>query len=190
MNMTEQQIAIVVGFAFGVVLHRIGATNPNLVINMLRLRNFHLMKVILAALGLSTLALYLGIEFSMIDVTHLDIKRATYGVIAGGAIFGLGWTLSGYCPGSAIVAFAEGRLDALVFILGGLIGSFIFMLTYKYFDDGFLFHAIQNSNLNIGMTIGQVKGLVNPYLVPVSALYTGIILAALKLIIAFLLPNR
>ena len=44
----------------------------------------------------------------------------------GGLLFGLGMVIGGYCPGTAIASLATGKLDALVFIVGFLIGSLVF----------------------------------------------------------------
>jgi uncharacterized membrane protein YedE/YeeE len=66
---------------------------------------------------------------------HFDIKP-TYvlGVGVGGLIFGVGFALAGYCPGTCVVGVAEGRRDALVALLGGIIGAALFTIVYSMID--------------------------------------------------------
>lgn len=53
-------LAIILGTLFGFVLHRIGAANPQNIINMLRLKDFHLMKTIIWGISLSSALLFFG----------------------------------------------------------------------------------------------------------------------------------
>ena len=62
---------------------------------------------------------------------HFDIKPAyVVGVLLGGLVFGVGFALSGYCPGTCVVGIGEGRKDAIVAILGGVVGALAFTLVY------------------------------------------------------------
>ncbi len=61
----------------------------------------------------------LSAEFRVSALTRVDRR-----LLAGSAIFGVGWGLVGYCPGPALVALAGGLRDALVFVPAMLAGSF------------------------------------------------------------------
>ena len=134
--------AIIVGFMFGFVLQKIGAANPHNLINMLRLKDFSLMKSILLGIGGSSFALFVLLSLGLMDVSHISVKGAYVGVIVGGAILGLGWSISGFCPGTGVVAAGTGRKDAMFFIIGGLTGAFLFTLAYSYLKETFLFDDI------------------------------------------------
>lgn len=131
-------LAIFLGTLFGFVLHRVGASNPQNIINMLRLKDFHLMKAILFAVSLSCALLFLGIEAGLINSAHLSVKSSYWGVIFGGALLGAGWAIAGYCPGTGVAAIGEGRKDAMVFVVGGLFGALVYMLSYSWIKDTFL----------------------------------------------------
>jgi len=126
----EILLAILIGAAFGFVLDRVGATNPNYIIRMLNLSNLHLMKTILAGIGVASIFLFGGLLLGLVDPGHLSVKTAYLGVFIGGLLLGLGFAVAGYCPGTGLTALATGRVDALFFVIGGLVGAGAYMLTY------------------------------------------------------------
>ncbi|MBE9530650.1 MAG: hypothetical protein IMF00_05210 [Proteobacteria bacterium] len=69
-------LAILTGGLFGFVLHRVGAANPQNIINMQRLKDFHLIKVILFAIGFSSLILFLLLFLGLIDEGHINVKTS------------------------------------------------------------------------------------------------------------------
>lgn len=179
-------LAIILGTAFGFALDYSQAANPQKVINMLRLKDFHLMKVILFAIGFSSLILFVLMAFNLIDAGHFSVKSAYVGVIVGGAILGIGFAISGYCPGTGIVAAGRGRKDALFFILGGLLGSLVFMLIFGSIKDTFLFDKIGDGAISLVVTNPQKYTSLFDN---ISALYIAGPIAVLFMGIAFLLPK-
>jgi len=122
--MTKILLGLFSGIAFGFVIQRVGATNPD------RMARAHLMlesdipKFMLTAVMLSAIGLYglqtVGVGRTLILPTSL----VATGLAA--VIFGIGWGLSGYCPGTAWAALGEGRMDAVFAFLGGLAGTACF----------------------------------------------------------------
>ena len=140
-------LAIVIGAAFGFVLDRTGATNPNWIVKMLNLRNLHLAKTILMAIGVGSILMFAGQMTGLVDVGHMSVKTAYVGVFVGGLVMGFGWAFSGYCPGTSVTAAASGRKDALFFIAGGLLGAAAYMVTYASVT------AIQGDLLGIALGV-------------------------------------
>ena len=97
-------LAIILGAFFGYALYKVGATSPKKILSMLRLENLHLAKVILFAIGLSSVLLYLANLVGIFNIDHLSVKSLNTGVILGGIIFGLGFGSIGTCPGTCVGA--------------------------------------------------------------------------------------
>lgn len=179
-------LAIVLGLLFGFSLQRVGASNPQYIINMLRLTDLHLMKVILLAIGLSSAALFLGAYYGVIDPSHFSVKSSYTGVIVGGIILGIGWAVSGYCPGTGVAALGDGRKDAVAFILGGLAGAFIYMLVFGNIMNSALFNKIAGGEVTLATT-GN-KGY--PALIGTNGLVVALIFSIIFILISWILPSK
>jgi len=175
--------AICLGTLFGFVLHRVGATNPHLIINMLRLKDFHLMRAILLGIGFASSLLFIGMATGMIDPGHLSVKSSYWGVPIGGIILGIGWALAGYCPGTAVAALGEGRKDGAVFVLGGLAGAFAYMLVFAKVKNTFLMDKISGGKVTLAQTESSYDAIIHgvPGIVVALAFAMVFILIALKM---------
>ncbi len=183
--MSSVILALIFGLLFGFVLQKSGAANPHRIINMLRLKDFHLVKVILLAIGLSSLLLFSLTAIGIIS-PHFSVKTAYVGVIVGGLIFGAGWAVSGFCPGTSVVGVGAGRKDALVFILGGLAGAFVFMLMYGGLKGGMLFEKIFGGKATLADTgIKKYHTIIEG----IPSLYVAGGIAVLLIGIAIILPD-
>ena len=180
-------LAIIAGSAFGFVLDRVGATNPNYIIHMLRLSKLHLMKTILMGIGVSSVLMFAGILVGLIDVGHMSVKAAYVGVFVGGILLGLGFAVAGYCPGTGLTAAATGRKDAWFFILGGLLGAGAYMATYSEIAAT----GILDNILGGKVTVAAIAGTKYPSLFDaMSGELVGIILGIAFIAIAYVLPDQ
>ena len=112
------------GIAFGFIIQRVGATNPQKMVlaHLMRERyipQFMLIVVMVAALGV------FGLEAAGTGTTRV-LPTSLVATGLGGVLFGIGWGLSGYCPGTCWAAVGEGRMDAIFALLGGLLGTAAF----------------------------------------------------------------
>lgn len=180
-------LAIVVGGLFGFVLDRVGATNPNLIIGMLRLGRLHLMKAILLGIGVGSILMFSGLLAGVLDPSHLSVKTAYTGVFVGGALLGLGFAVAGYCPGTGLAAAATGRRDALFFILGGLAGAAAYMGSYSWVKSTGLLDTVVGGKTTLGSIGGTQFAALFAGL---PGEWIGIAVGAVLIVIAILLPNR
>ena len=125
--MTTILLSLAIGAVFGVILQRVQVSNPDLIQGTLALRDLTVLKFLLLAIGVG--AVGVG-ALTALDLAHLRFKGLPLlSVIGGGLIFGGGFALAGYCPGTCVVGAAEGRKDALFALSGGLLGA----LAYAFF---------------------------------------------------------
>jgi hypothetical protein len=154
---------------------------------MLRLADFHLMRVILFGIALSSAILFTGLTLGVFDPSHLSVKTSYWGVIIGGVILGVGWALAGYCPGTGVAALGEGRKDAIFFIAGGLVGAWLYMITYSAFKGTFLLDKILGGNVTLAQTPRESYAVL---LDSIPGIVPALIIAVVLGIIAWALPGK
>ena len=127
--------ALVLGIGFGFVLESAGFSSSRKLAGVFYGYDFVVLRVfftagITAMIGLLFLN-YLGfIDMNLVYINPLYLWSA----LVGGAIMGVGFILGGYCPGTSIVAAVIGKIDAMLFILGSMIGIFFFGHFYETFE--------------------------------------------------------
>ncbi len=124
---------IVTGILFGFLLQKGQVLKYDKQLGALRLIDFTILKFMLSAILVSMLGIYLLRDIGLVS---LSIKTTSLGAnILGGALFGIGWGILGYCPGTAAGAVGEGRWDAAFGLLGMLVGAALFAETYPVLAD-------------------------------------------------------
>ncbi len=119
---------LITGMLFGFFLQRGQVLRYDKQIGALRLLDMTIVKFMLSAILVGTVGIYLLLDLGLVK---LSVKPTILGgVIAGGMLFGLGWGLLGYCPGTAVGAVGEGRWDGLWGVLGMLIGAAVYAEAY------------------------------------------------------------
>ena len=115
------------GFLFGYFLLQAKLNRYDTISGMATLEDFSVAKAIMLAIGLGLLLISLEVYMG---VAQFHVKSLfPIALIAGGLIFGAGMAILGYCPGTLLISFGEGSLDALAGIAGGIAGSVVFYLT-------------------------------------------------------------
>lgn len=123
---------LLTGIAFGAILQRVGASSYAMIVNMLRLKDLTIMKFFFLAVGVGSLGIYVT---ESLGTVHIGIAPLyLVGIIVGGLIFGVGWAVSGYCPGTSLVAMGEGKIDAAITVLGGLVGALALALVWDWVE--------------------------------------------------------
>ncbi len=116
--------AIVFGLAFGFLLQKGGVAKCNVLIGQLLLQDFTVVKVMLTAIVVGMVGIFALNHFAKVNL-HLLPTRVGAQVI-GGVIFGIGFALLAYCPGTGAAALGQGSWD-VVFGLAGLVaGSLLY----------------------------------------------------------------
>jgi hypothetical protein len=120
--------ALAVGVLFGWSLHKAGLTHYGRIVNVYRFRDLTVLRFMLSALVVGAFGIQAGLDLSF-AVSPPIPPTSMLANVAGGAVFGVGMATAGYCPGTIVAEAGEGRLDAWVAGLSGLIvGAVVFGL--------------------------------------------------------------
>lgn len=125
------------GIVFGFLLQKGGATKYDVIIGQLLLNDFTVLKIMLSAVLTGLIGIY---AMKTLGLVELYPKSGSFAKnIIGGLIFGVGFAVIGYCPGTIAGAIGNGYLDALVGGLPGiLIGAGLFAALYPRLSQGIL----------------------------------------------------
>ncbi len=115
---------VLFGLAFGFLLQKGGVGKFNVLIGQLLLQDFTVAKVMLTAIVVGMVGVLTLHHFGKVNL-HIKPTRIGANVI-GGLLFGAGFALLGYCPGTAAAALGQGSWDALFGMMGLVAGSWIF----------------------------------------------------------------
>jgi len=119
---------LVTGIIFGFLTQKARVLRYDKQLGALRLQDLTIVKFMLSNILVAMAGIYLLHDLGLVK---LSVKAAALGPnILGGLLFGLGWGLLGYCPGTSLGAVGEGRFDALWGIAGMLVGAAAFAHTY------------------------------------------------------------
>ncbi len=122
--------SLLFGTVFGFILSRARATDYDAIAGMFRLQDLHLMGVIGVAIGVNALGLWLlrrsGAKALTGEAIEMKPKPMKKGMFAAGLIFGVGWALSGACPGTALAQIGEGKMYGILTVAGILAGTWLY----------------------------------------------------------------
>lgn len=133
----KKRVQLVVGFftgiIFGFLLHKGGVTHYDVIVGQLLLTDFTVVKIMLSAVVSGMIGIYF---LKSIGAVALHPKPGSFGsTVVGGLIFGVGFGVLGYCPGTLAGAIGQGSLDALFGgLIGVLIGAGLFATFYPKLD--------------------------------------------------------
>jgi uncharacterized membrane protein YedE/YeeE len=125
-------IYLLLGTVFGFILSRSGAADYDFIQGMFLFTEFQLYGILAVAVGVTAPGIWLikrrGRTLLGRPVA-IELKALHRGNIAGGVLFGVGWSLTGMCPGPILVNIGEGKVYAIAALAGalagaGLLGSF------------------------------------------------------------------
>ena len=122
-------ITALMGLGLGLSLHFIGFTDYDQIFQMFVFDDLRLFLTFAGAVGIGMIGLQTVARKQKLP--HQTIHK---GVIPGAVLFGIGWALTGGCPGVVLTQIGEGKWVALFTFVGILVGSFIYKLVHaKYF---------------------------------------------------------
>jgi hypothetical protein len=136
-NSLQLVIGLFIGILFGFLLQKGGVTKYDVIIGQLLLADFTVVKIMLTAMITGMIGVHL---FRTLGMVQLHPKPGSFGsTVIGSLIFGVGFAVLGYCPGTLAGAIGQGSLDALFGGMTGiLIGAGLFSEAYPKLQRGIL----------------------------------------------------
>lgn len=125
---------LALGTVFGFVLSRSGAADYNYIQTMLLFENIQLYGIMGTAVVLTVAGIWFikrgGRTVAGAPIS-IELKPLHRGNVVGGLLFGIGWSMSGMCPGPILVNLGEGKIYAFATLVGALVGAGAFGALYE-----------------------------------------------------------
>lgn len=123
---------LVIGIVFGVILVKSQVISWFRIQEMFRLQGFHMYGIIGSAIAVGMVSVLLIKRFKVRTIQHEPIvipkKEFSWGNVFGGLIFGLGWAITGACPGPLYAQIGSGFLVVSVTLLSAVFGTWVYGL--------------------------------------------------------------
>ena len=122
---------LLLGVVFGVVMAKSEAISWYRIQEMFRFQSFHMYGIIGTAVVLGVIGVSLIKRFKLRDFHGNPIlfhpkDKSVVRYLAGGTIFGLGWALSGACPGPMVVNIGYGFLTMIIVFVFAIVGTYLY----------------------------------------------------------------
>lgn len=156
-------VAAVIGIAFGFFLERAGFGSSRKLVSIFYFKDFAVFKVMFSAIIFAMLGARVLAATGAADLSQwYQLETFLWPQLVGGLLFGVGFVMGGWCPGTALVGVASGRGDALVFLGGVGLGSLGYALVFPEIEAFSVSGAAGVSTLQdtFGMSPGVMALLV------------------------------
>lgn len=128
----DQILGLITGVIFGFLMQKGRVIRFEKQLGALLIKDMTIFKFMLSAILIGMVGIFILSDMGTIALKHKPMNVGA--VVIGAIIFGIGWAVAGFCPGTSAAAAGEGRLHALFAILGMLVGAAIFAELYPYLN--------------------------------------------------------
>jgi len=158
-----------IGAGFGFSLEQAGFSSSRKLAGMFYGYDTTVVKVFFTAAIVALTGSLLLNFFGLIDLSMVYVNPYFIGAsIVGGGIMGAGFIMGGFCPGTGLCALAIGKIDAFVFLLGGLVGAILFAELFPYLEP--LYNGYAMGPLKVNEWLGITPGLFTLILILIALL--------------------
>ena len=133
-------VYLILGTVFGFILSRSGAADYGFIQGMFLFTEFQLYGIIAVAVLVTAPGIWLIKRRGRTILGQrlwIETKPFHRGNIAGGILFGIGWSIAGMCPGPILVNIGEGKIYALAALAGALTGAALLGSSYPFLQRPF-----------------------------------------------------
>ncbi len=158
-----------VGFAFGFTLEMSGFGDSRKLAAQFYFTELTVLKVMFTAIVTAMVLLFGAVGLGILDFSQVWVNTTyIWSGVLGGLIMGVGFIIGGFCPTTSLASASTGKIDGMLFMLGGFVGAFLFGETEQYFTNWY-----NNAGYYGRLTLDQVFGI------PIGVVVVLVILMAL-----------
>src|SRR5579872_1294042 len=121
---------LLLGICFGFILVKAEVISWFRIQEMFRFQSFHMYGVMMSAMAVGITSIFLIKKFNVKTIhggeIKIEPKKFTWGTVFGGLIFGLGWAMTGACPGPLYALVGSGVSVIIIALLSAVFGTFIY----------------------------------------------------------------
>ena len=158
--------ALLIGIGFGFTLEKGGLGNAKKLIDQFLLKDLAVFKVMFSAIVTALIGIFILSMSGHLNISLIAISDSyLLPQLAGGLLLGIGFAVSGYCPGTTIVGIACGKIDALFSFIGLFLGTLLFAFVYDFIESFYYSTKLQSNtltqlfSLDLGTMVLIVTGL-------------------------------
>ncbi|NLX18370.1 MAG: YeeE/YedE family protein, partial [Desulfobulbus sp.] len=127
----DQILGLVTGVIFGFLLQKGRVLRFDKQVGAMLLKDMTILKFMLSAILVGMVGVQLLSSADIITLSHKPMNVGA--IVIGGALFGGGWAVMGFCPGTSVGALGEGRWHAIFAVAGMIAGAAIYAELYPFF---------------------------------------------------------
>ena len=126
----DQILGLITGVVFGFLLQKGRVIRFEKQIGALLIKDMTIFKFMLSSILVGMVGIFILSDMGIITFSHKPLNVGA--VVIGAILFGIGWAVMGFCPGTSVAAVGEGRVHALFAIAGMLVGAAVFAELYPF----------------------------------------------------------
>ncbi len=143
-------LAVLIGIGFGFFLEKAGFGSARKLVAVFYFYDMAVVKVMFTAIVTAMIGLFVLSSAGALDMAELYVEPTNYpAAILGGIVFGAGFVIGGYCPGTSLTAAATGRLDGVAFLAGIFVASYAYAEFLSGFDTWLASSALPDQTLPV-----------------------------------------
>jgi hypothetical protein len=126
----------IIGFGFGFTLERAGFGRSTVLAAQFYLTDMRVLKVMFTAIVTALLGITILSGVGLLDIGAISVPQTyLWPQLFGGLLLGVGFIISGFCPGTGVVGAASGKMDGLAAIFGVMVGSVLFGFGFPLYEN-------------------------------------------------------
>lgn len=168
-------LGLLFGLIFGFLLQKGGVAKYHVLMGQLLLVDFTVVKVMMSAVIVGMIGIHFMHRRGMVEL-HLKPTRYLSNML-GGLLFGVGFGLAAYCPGTGAAALGQGNFDAIVMIIGMFFGSYLFALSSGWISRNL--HPVGDKGK---LTLHDLISADRTIVVLSSAIILAVVLTAIEMV--------